>query len=154
LGCPQAPVETGRGATIQAYERGVTIMIARGRTANSAAGVLIALANDGRAWREVSRWTQTSDEPGTWYTCAVLTNATPGETGAPWREHGAAWCGNRAIRDALGRATGDPIGGASASVQRFASGLAFSLNNWPGLPGLPASKVLAVFGPEEAGRWE
>ncbi len=151
LGCPQAQVETGRAATVQAFERGVIIVIARRRPATSA---VIALANDGRAWRAVSRWTQTSDEPGTWYSCEVLTNAAPAETGIPWREHGAAWCGNPALRDALGKATANPIIDVSASVQRFASGLALSLNNWPGLPGVPASKVLAIFGPEDAGGWE
>jgi hypothetical protein len=152
LDCPSQNFMPSRNIVLQRFENGVMIIFARtDNVFDSKGGSLIyVLSRDGRAWRVVDRWVETSARSDDWYTCERRPGQTPIESGIPWRGFGKAWCDHPEVRSALGRVLSveEP---STAAFQSYNKGRAFQVQDWKDFEGWSASTVYSVYWPETAG---
>ncbi len=152
LDCPSQNFVPSRNIVLQRFENGVMIIFARtDNVFDSRGGSLIyVLSRDGRAWRVVDRWVETSARSDDWYTCERRPGQTPIESGIPWRGFGKAWCDYPEVRAALGRVLSVEES-STAAFQSYNKGRAFQIQDWKDFEGWSASTVYGVYWPETAG---
>lgn len=157
LGCSARPVY-GRQVIVQRFERGVMVVFAKdSNTWDKQPGAIIyVLALPNRAWRIVDGFRETSTNPDSWYACQTSPGQRPEQSGTPWRGFGLAWCSNRAIQNALGRALSAEEVGIVADFVAHDRGQAFRLSDWKGFPGWTPGRAYTVILDEalQFGTWE
>lgn len=161
LGCAAQGFVSSRKIVIQRFERGVMIIFAKPNNTfdNKGGAFIYALTTDGRVWRMIDSYIETSPNRPTWYSCDVKSNDGPEITGVPWRGFGKAWCSYPDVRQALGRAVTAEEGDISASFQSYETDRAFQVADWRGFPGWKTNRVYIVYLPTAegnfiAGSWE
>lgn len=161
LGCAAQGFVASRKVVIQRFERGVMVIFAKPNNTfdNKGGAFIYALTADGRVWRMVDAYIETSSNRRTWYSCQVKSTDGPEVTGVPWRGFGKAWCSYPDVRQALGRSVTAEEGDISASFQSYELGRAFQVADWRGFPGWKTNRVYIVYLPTAegdfiAGSWE
>jgi hypothetical protein len=145
LGCPTDRV-ADRATVYQRFQNGMMVIFA-GPGDSWGGGAILALSNDGRAWRVTDSFVQTSQNPDEWYTCEQRPGQRPEQSGIPWRGFGKVWCENPEIRGALGYATSSEES-ARGAFEVYKGGRAFQID---------ADRVYVVEVPNDgwmaAGHW-
>ncbi len=161
LGCPGQGFVADRQVIIQRFQKGVMVIFAKPNNTfdNKGGAFIYALANDGRVWRMVDTYIETSPNRPAWYSCDVKSNDGPEVTGVPWRGFGKAWCTYPDVKATLGKALSGEEGNLTASFQSYETGRAFKVSDWRGFPGWSKNRVYLIYLPTAegdyiAGTWE
>jgi hypothetical protein len=145
LGCSSEYV-AGRTVVHQQFENGLMVIFA-GPGDSWGGGAIIALANDGRAWRVGDSFVDTSSNPDNWYTCERRPGQRPEQSGIPWRGFGKVWCENAELRAALGHVrTGEEVAQGTYEIHEL--GQVFQIG------GRAYIVYVSNAGPAAAGRWQ